>query len=145
MNNSAHRCEHPRWRSRSVRRGSSVLSATAMLCLVAVTASVSLPQWARSCEEQTAAEAIEYLENVRQAQAQFHGDHGRYADDIDQLDLAYVPPTYFSVGAIEPPADGTLAEGWSLTLQRYDVRSLFGCYSITCTQNGFTETPIVRR
>lgn len=128
------------FRCRTARRGSSVFSATVALCVLAVTASYSIPQWARRSEAQTAAEAIEYLQNVRQAQRRYHAQHGRYADDLAELDLAYLPPAYFSVGQMEPLANRTLEETWSLTLRRYDIRSLFGCYSITCTQAGFPAT-----
>lgn len=140
MKRQIYRAAGPGRRLHPARRGSSVLGATALLCLIAVTATVTLPRWARSYEGRTAAEAVDYLINVRRAQAAYHRAHGRYADHLDKLDLAHVPPTYFGVGPMEPLREQSFADSWSLTLQRYDVRSLFGCYAITCTHEGFSVT-----
>ena len=124
------------------RRGSSTLSATVALLLVTVAASLNVPPWLRAREQATADEAIRYLTDVHGAQEKFRERNGSYADDIDLLDLSYLPPTYFCVGRlaevnghqIDGPQRG---ESWSLTLTRYSGQTVFSPYSITCTQGGF--------
>lgn len=136
------------------RRGTSVLSGTVVLTLIVVAVSLTIPQWLRSRERNTACDAIEYLANVHAAQESYRATHGRYADDLKLLDLAIVPPAYFEVGPIRlstlrqspPPNFGQESSAmddstvsWSITLKRYAVQTVFAPYSITCSQDGFDE------
>jgi len=131
------------YRTTKCRRGTSVVSATVVLALVAVTASMRVPQWMQQQERQTACEAISYLSNVHAAQEQFYARHGSYAADVQLLDLAFVPPTYFDVGPIVPTAARSnserLTDSWSMTLTRYRVQTVYRPYSITCTNSGFNR------
>jgi type II secretory pathway pseudopilin PulG len=119
------------------RRGTSVLSATIALTLVAISVSTTVPEWIRSREQQTACEAIDYLANVHQAQEQYRNVHGEYAADLSLLDLAFVPPANFDVGPLCRSAIHADNDNWSITLTRYAVRTVVGAYSITCDQDGF--------
>ncbi len=119
------------------RCGTSVLSATVALALVAVSVSLTVPDWLRSREQQTACEAIDYLANIHQAQQQYRDLHGHYAGDLDQLDLAFVPPANFDVGPLRRTAIQAKSDSWSITLTRYAVQTVYGPYSITCDQDGF--------
>ncbi len=141
-------------RIKRCRRGTSVLSATVALALVAATVSLSVPEWLRARERATACEAIDYLSNVHAAQESYRAIHGHYADDINLLDLALVPPAYFDVGQIqltrqlqvrignfENNKSRTVEpkESWSITLKRYAVQTVFAPYAITCTEDGFSK------
>lgn len=119
------------------RRGASVLSATVALTLVAVSASLTVPDWILSREKKTACEAIDYLANIHQAQQQYRKLHGHFASDLDQLDLAFVPPADFDVGPLRRPVIQSADDSWSITLTRYAVQTVYGPYSITCDQDGF--------
>ena len=120
-----------------LRRGTSVLSATLVLTVLAVSVSVTVPQWLRSIEQKTACEAIDYLANIHEAQERYRADHGRYADNLDQLDLAFVSPANFDVGPLKRTTNPDNSDSWSITLTRYAVQTVYGPYSITCDQQGF--------
>jgi type II secretory pathway pseudopilin PulG len=119
------------------RRGTSTLSATVALVLVTVAASLNVPPWLRAREHAAANDAIRYLIDAHGAQERFRERNGHYADDIASLDLAYVPPTFFSVGHLTRMDDHQEQDSWSLTLTRYSSQTVFSPYSITCTRDGF--------
>ncbi|NND96704.1 MAG: hypothetical protein HKN47_05175, partial [Pirellulaceae bacterium] len=107
------------------------------LVLVTVAASLNVPPWLRAREHATADEAIRYLTDVHEAQEKYRASNGFYAESIEVLDLSYLPPTYFSVGRLDPVDGRQRGESWSLTLSRYSGQTVFSPYSITCTQDGF--------
>ena len=119
------------------RFGTSVLSATVVLTVLAATVSLTVPKLLQSIERQTACEAIDYLANVHEAQEQYRRAHGRYADDLNELDLAFVSPANFDVGPMRRFAHSKNRDSWSITLTRYSVSTVYGPYSITCDHNGF--------
>ena len=89
----------------------------------------------RRLESSRVAESHRYLISIDEAQRQYHAIHGRYADDLLQLDLDRPEPTFFSVGALTAGPTGTLSTSWSVTLTRFGETALFGAYTMTY-QNG---------
>ena len=89
----------------------------------------------RYLEAARAAESHRYLVSIDEAQQQYFAVHGRYADDLTQLDLDRPEPTFFAVGDLLPGSTGSLETSWSLTLTRFGERPLFGAYTMTC-ENG---------
>lgn len=89
----------------------------------------------RYLEAARAAESHRYLVSIDEAQQQYFAVHGRYADDLTQLDLDRPEPTFFAVGDLLPGSTGSIETSWSVTLTRFGQRPLFGAYTMTC-ENG---------
>ena len=100
---------------------------------------MGLPSFLHHAERQLAAEAINYLEHIKQLQQQHFDEHGYYAPDPMALDLALVVPSAFSIAAANKGNDGEFAETWSMTLIRQGSAYFCDKYRVTYNETGLVH------
>jgi type II secretory pathway pseudopilin PulG len=110
-----------------------VVLATAVLI-----GSFGVPGLGAAMERTRANEAVEYLTGVRLAQERHRLRHGRYAAELDALELHHALPAAFRASDIEIREDETDgAPLWMLTLTRRPSRLVREPYTVTFTERGF--------
>ena len=120
-----------------VRAGFTLVELAVVIVIIGVLAAFAVPRFRASVERSKAAEAFNYLSAIQAAMERYHARQGTYAADVNDLDVQFSAPKYFSVAEIE----GTdLETGWSLTLTRTGAAAGYGEYTVIFTQEGFDTT-----
>jgi type II secretory pathway pseudopilin PulG len=112
----------------------STLALMLTLIVCAAAATVGIPRWCLAGEREKTADALIYLESVKQAQVSYYADYGHFSPSIGQLDIRHPSPTHFSVVFMEADCG---SDSWSLCLKRSGTWKYFGEYSLAYTQDGF--------
>ena len=112
----------------------SSLALMLSLLVCVATATVGIPRWCLAGEREKAADAIIYLESVKQAQASHYEKNGRFSPAIGQLEIRHPSPTHFSVAFMEADCG---SNSWVLSLKRSGTWKYFGEYSLAYNQDGF--------
>ena len=110
-----------------------VVGVVAFCCVIIA---LGMPTYLHRAERQLAAEAVNYLEHIKQLQQQHFDEHGYYAPDPMALDLALVVPSAFSIAAANKGNDGEFAETWSMTLIRQGSAYFCDKYRVTYNETG---------
>src|ERR1700760_1179508 len=100
------------------RGGFTLVELAVVIVIIGVLAAFGVPRFIKSVERSKAAEAFSYLSAVRSAQERYSARQGTYATTVDDLDISFSPPKYFTVGAIAAGSTGSLENSWTLTLTR---------------------------
>lgn len=126
---------HPRnqYASRSAFSFIELVGVVAFCCVIIA---LGLPSFMHRAERQLAAEAVNYLEHIKQLQQQHFAEHGYYAPDPMTLDLALVVPAAFSIEATKQGHDIEFPETWSMTLTRQGSAYFCDKYSVTYNESG---------
>src|SRR5438552_17887119 len=82
------------------RRGFSLVELAVVIVIIGVLAAFGVPRFIKSVERSKAAEAFSYLAAVRSAQERYHSRQGTYATSLDDLDIKFATPKYFTVGSV---------------------------------------------
>ena len=70
-----------------MNKGFTLVELLVVVLIIAILASVALPQYARSVEKARAAEAIQILGDLARSQRIYHMTAGQYITDMKKLDL----------------------------------------------------------
>ena len=126
--------------ARKSRKGFTLVELAVVIVIIGVLAAFGVPIFIKSVERSKAAEAFSYLAAVRSSQERYSAREGTYASAITDIDITFVTPKYFTVGAIAAGSTGSLEASWTLTLTRVGASSGYGAYTVTFTQNGYDST-----
>lgn len=124
-------------------RGFTFIEVTIVVVIVVVLVSFGVPRYRDAIERTHAAEAVQYLSDLRLAQDRHRGTTGHFASNREDLDLTQPTPKYFGIGEIKVVGTAKLGQGpeqrhgWSLTLTRKSENSLYGAYTVTYNERGF--------
>ncbi len=113
-----------------------MVGAVAFCCAIIA---LGLPSLIHRAERQVAAEAVHYLEHIKQLQQQHFSEHGYYAPDPMTLDLALVVPTAFTIDTTRGDTGVEFPESWSMTLIRQG--SVYFCNKYRVTYNELGLVP----
>ncbi len=89
-----------------MRKGFTLLEVLTVVIIVAILASLAVPQFFRVAERARAAEGVQILGAVRSAQMRHMAEHGAgadgdYADVQDDLDMTITDAKYFDLDNME--------------------------------------------
>ena len=122
------------------RKGFTLVELAVVIVIIGVLAAFGVPRFLKSVERSKAAEAFSYLAAVRSAQERSQARNGTYCDTIDNLDISFSVPKYFTVGSVAPGSSSSLEDSWTLTLTRSGASSGYGAYTVVFTQDGYDAT-----
>jgi type IV pilus assembly protein PilA len=130
---------HPVSGTRTRRNGFTLVELAVVIVIIGVLAAFGVPRFLQSVERSKAAEAFSYLGAVYSAQERYQALHGTYADIVDNLDIQFPAPKYFSLPTANAISAGigSLENSWSLTLTRTGDSAGYGLYNVTFTDQGF--------
>jgi len=129
--------------SRAANRGFTLVEVSIVLVIVLVLISFGVPRYRDAIERTHAAEAVQYLRDVRLAQDRYRGAIGHFARDVADLEMTAPVPKYFDVGTMKVIGTAKLGQGpeqkhgWSLTLTRRAENSPYGAYTVTFDERGY--------
>jgi prepilin-type N-terminal cleavage/methylation domain-containing protein len=126
-----------------VRAGFTLVELAVVIVIIGVLAAFAVPRFRSSVERSKAAEAFNYLSSIQAAMERYHARQAIYAAEVNDLDIQFTAPKYFTVGAVEPGGTADLEDSWSLTLTRLGASAGYGPYTVIFTEQGFDETSTI--
>ena len=124
-------------RKHSNHKGFTLVEPAIVIVIIGVLASFGLPRFRNAIERSKAGEAMNFLSAIRASQERYHAIFATYADDVENLDIAFPAPKYFSVGTAVPGPTSDLETSWSLALTREGAAAGYGPYTVTFTEQGY--------
>jgi type IV pilus assembly protein PilA len=118
--------------NRKARKGFTLVELAVVIVIIGVLAAFGVPRFMNSVERSKAAQAFSYLSAVRAAQERYQAREGTYASDVNQLDIKFPPPKYFTIGTVT-----NTETSWTLTLTRTGSSPGYGAYTVIFTHDGY--------
>jgi prepilin-type N-terminal cleavage/methylation domain-containing protein len=85
-----------------MRKGFTLLELLIVVIIVAILASVAVPQFFRVAEKGRSTEGVSLLGAIRSAQLRYYSQTSHFTNVLDDLDVNFDAPKYFTVGASIP-------------------------------------------
>jgi len=125
------------------RSGFTLVELAVVIVIIGVLAAFAVPRFRASVERSKAAEAFNYLSSIQAAMERYHARQSTYAAEVNDLDIQFTAPKYFTVGVIAAGSTLDLEDSWTLTLTRTGAAAGYGAYTVIFTEEGFDETSTI--
>jgi len=126
--------------SQSMNRGSkagfSLVELTIVVVILGVLSMMAVPRYRTVVEQGKASEAYVYLDHIAKAQEMYNARNGKYADNLNRLDLKVSKPKHFQVSN---PTSNNWETRWQVTVTRTGPSSGYGSYTVTFNEKGFVS------
>jgi prepilin-type N-terminal cleavage/methylation domain-containing protein len=116
------------------RSGFTLVELAVVIVIIGVLAAFAVPKFRAAVERSKAAESVNYLSSVQAGQERYHARQGTYATDVNQLDITFTTPKYFTASAI---TFTNIENDWALKLTRSGATAGYGAYTVQYTQDGY--------
>ncbi len=123
-----------------VAQGFTLVELAVVIVIIGVLAAFAVPRFRASVERSKAAEAFNYLSSIAAAQERYHARQATYAALLEDLDIKFSTPKYFTIGTVEAGSTTSLEDSWTLTLTRTGAAAGYGAYTVVWTEEGFDAT-----
>ena len=87
-----------------MRKGFTLLELLTVVIIVAILASLAVPQFFRIAERARAAEGVNILGSIRSAQLRYYSEHSVLTNTIGELDIDVPSTRFFGTMTIPNPA-----------------------------------------
>ncbi len=117
-------------------KGFTLIELLIVIIIIAILASIAVPQLFKVAERARAAEAVQILGSIRRAQLRYYAEHGNLTDSDNDLDYDMVPSKYFE--NITPYASTYTGGGETVASATRNTISNpgYGSYILTIHGNG---------
>jgi len=113
-----------------MKRGFTLVEILVVVIVIAILATIAMPQFFKVAERGRAAEGVSALGALRAAQMRYYTEHqGNYADDCSDLDVDIGTLKYFAA----PACAGTSGNLASVTRSG---SADYGAYTLTINEDG---------
>ncbi len=119
-----------------MRKGFTLIELLIVIIIIAILASIAVPQFFKVAERARASEAVQVLGALRRAQLRYYSEHGTLANAISDLDCD-MPNTRYFAGNVQPsgPYNGG-TEVVASAVRNTTNNPGFGTYNLSIHGNG---------
>lgn len=114
--------------------GFSLVELTIVVVILGVLAMMAVPRYRTVVEQGKASEAFVYLDQIAKGQQMYNARNGRYADNLNKLDIKAPKPNHFTIGT---PTSSNWQTKWEVKLTRSGPSSGYGNYTVVYNEKGF--------
>ena len=83
-----------------MKKGFTLLELLTVVIIIAILATIAVPQFFKAAERARAAEGVNILGVLRSAQLRYYAEHGNFATRLNDLDVDIPTAKYFNAGSI---------------------------------------------
>jgi prepilin-type N-terminal cleavage/methylation domain-containing protein len=120
-----------------MKKGFTLLELLTVVIIISILTSIALPQFFKAAERARASEAVGILGSLRAAQLRYYTQHGRLANNVDDLDVDVLGLKYFDMPQVIDPlySDENVMIAWIQRLEEIDNPG-YGSYTLEIYING---------
>ena len=124
-----------------MRKSFTLLELLTVIIIVAILAAIAIPQFFKAAERARAAEAVNLLGIIRNAQIRYYAEHALTTDNCSELDVDIPDLRYFDISTLkcvkQTKYGGTAGTNELASIQRNSFQNPgYGTYTLHIYENG---------
>lgn len=125
---------------RTKTQGFTLVELAVVVVIIGILAAFAVPRFRASVERTRSAEAFNFLATLRASQERYQYLQGTYADDLDDLDVVFTTPEFYSIFTTIAAGPTGLENSWTCTMTRSGDTGGYGAYTVTFTEEGWDRS-----